>query len=204
MAHSTPRMSADERRSLAVRAAMSEFSKGGYHGTSTEVIARRVGVSQPYLFRLFPNKKALFQAAAAHCFARTTETFVRAADGLHGEAALEAMGGAYSALIVDRELLLMQMQLYVTAGGVDDEELLAYVRQGWQEVWETVRVLSGASGEELEQFFSRGLLINVLVTLGIPGDDRCWATFDEYSKKAATRTASEVVGGPPGSPADGA
>jgi len=56
------RMSAEERRESVVRAAMSEFAHGGYHGTSTEAIARRVGVSQPYLFRLFPNKQAIFLA----------------------------------------------------------------------------------------------------------------------------------------------
>ncbi|MFD5148334.1 helix-turn-helix domain-containing protein, partial [Streptomyces sp. NPDC058401] len=58
------RLSADERRETVLRAAIAEFATGGYHGTSTETIARRVGVSQPYLFRLFPTKRALFQAAA--------------------------------------------------------------------------------------------------------------------------------------------
>lgn len=204
MAHSTPRMSADERRAVAVRVAMSEFAKGGYSGTSTEAIARRVGVSQPYLFRLFPNKKALFQAAAELCFRRTTDAFVQAADGLSGEEALEAMGKAYSALIVDRELLLMQMQLYVTAGGTDDEAIVAYVRQGWTDMWDAVRGLSGASEEELERFFSRGMLINVLVSLGVPGDNQCWAAFDEYSKVAATAAAEaaseELVDAPAGAP----
>ena len=57
-------MSAEERRESVVRAAMAEFARGGYHGTSTETIARRVGVSQPYLFRLFPGKRAIFLAAA--------------------------------------------------------------------------------------------------------------------------------------------
>ncbi|MEU3959069.1 helix-turn-helix domain-containing protein [Streptomyces buecherae] len=195
MAHSTPRMSADERRRVAVRVAMSEFAKGGYYGTSTEAIARRVGVSQPYLFRLFPNKRALFKAAAELCFTRTTETFVRVADGLYGEEALEAMGKAYSELIVDRELLLMQMQLYVTAGGTDDEDVVAYVREGWTGMWETVRELSGASSEELDAFFSRGMLINVLVALGVPGDNQCWAAFDEYSKAAATQAVARGAAG---------
>ncbi|MFE6779877.1 TetR/AcrR family transcriptional regulator [Streptomyces sp. NPDC057702] len=200
MAHSTPRMSADERREVAVRVAMSEFAKGGYYGTSTEAIARRVGVSQPYLFRLFPNKRALFQAAAELCFTRTTDVFVQAAEGLRGEEALEAMGKAYSELIVDRELLLMQMQLYVTVGGTDDEAIVTYVRQAWTEMWEAVRTLTGASNEELDQFFSRGMLINVLVAMGVPGNNECWAAFDEYSKIAATQ-AAEAAGVHPNRPA---
>jgi AcrR family transcriptional regulator len=40
------RMSAQERREDILVAAMAEFSTGGLHGTSTESIARRVGVSQ--------------------------------------------------------------------------------------------------------------------------------------------------------------
>ena len=39
------RQTADERRAEVVRAALTEFAAGGYAGTSTEAIARRVGVS---------------------------------------------------------------------------------------------------------------------------------------------------------------
>ncbi|WP_406530887.1 helix-turn-helix domain-containing protein, partial [Streptomyces sp. I8-5] len=57
------RMSAEERRESVIRAAITEFARGGYSATSTEAIAKRVGVSQPYLFRLFPSKQAMFLAA---------------------------------------------------------------------------------------------------------------------------------------------
>mgnify|MGYP006170551165 CR=1 FL=1 len=81
-------MSAEERRESVIRAAMSEFARGGYHGTSTEAIAKRVGVSQPYLFRLFPGKKAIFLAASARCLEDTRKVFEKASEGLHGEEAL--------------------------------------------------------------------------------------------------------------------
>lgn len=57
------RISAQERRESVVRAAIAEFALKGYYGTSTEAIAKRVGVTQPYLFRVFPGKKAIFVAA---------------------------------------------------------------------------------------------------------------------------------------------
>ena len=44
------RMPAEERREGVIVAAATEFAAGGYAGTSTAAIARRVGVSQPYLF----------------------------------------------------------------------------------------------------------------------------------------------------------
>ena len=48
-----------------------EFAEGGYSGTSTESIARAVGVSQPYLFQLFGTKRELFLAVVRHGFQRT-------------------------------------------------------------------------------------------------------------------------------------
>jgi AcrR family transcriptional regulator len=50
------RMTADERRKVVLRSAVAEFALGGLEGTSTEDIAHRAGISQPYLFRLYPTK----------------------------------------------------------------------------------------------------------------------------------------------------
>ena len=75
------RISAQERRESVIRAAVAEFAITGYHGTTTAVIARRVGVTQPYLFRLFPDKKAIFVAALVRSAEDTRSAFERAADG---------------------------------------------------------------------------------------------------------------------------
>src|SRR5262245_66583929 len=74
-----PRMSADERRDAIVAAATEEFAVGGLVGASTEAIARRVGVSQPYVFQLFGTKKDLFIAVVRNCFARLRLSFETAA-----------------------------------------------------------------------------------------------------------------------------
>ncbi|MDJ0346255.1 TetR/AcrR family transcriptional regulator [Streptomyces sp. H10-C2] len=178
MAKTSMRMSAEDRRESVTRAAMTEFARGGYFGTSTDAIARRVGVSQPYLFRLFPTKVALFKAAANRCFDRTVATFEQAAEGLHGEEALSAMGEAYGVMIEeDRDLLLMQMQLYVAAAASGDGEVAELVRSRWLGMWDMVRSRTGVDDEELNKFFSTGMLINTLVSLGIPSDDRCWMGF---------------------------
>jgi AcrR family transcriptional regulator len=178
-------MSAEERRESVIRAAVVEFARTGYHGTSTEAIARRVGVSQPYLFRLFPGKLALFKAAAERCFDRVSAAFVRAAEGLHGEEAMEALANAYSALIRDRDVLLLQMQIYVAASSSDDPELAVFVRTRWAALWDLVRSLTGATDEELREFFGAGMLINVLISIGVPGDDQCWNAFEGPCKAIA-------------------
>ncbi|GAA0662288.1 TetR family transcriptional regulator [Kitasatospora atroaurantiaca] len=168
-------MSAEERRESVLRAAVVEFARGGYHGTSTEAIARRVGVSQPYLFRLFPGKQALFAAAADRCFDRTVQVFTEAAEGLRGEEALDAMARAYSELVADRDVLLMQMQVYVAAASGEDAELAGRVRRRWAELWSVVRGTTGATDEEMSRFFGSGMLINTLLAIGVPAEDESWA-----------------------------
>lgn len=178
-------MSAEERRESVIRAALVEFARTGYHGTSTEAIARRVGVSQPYLFRLFPGKLALFLAVAERCFDRIIDAFEEAADGLHGDEALQAMANAYSELIRDRSVLLLQMQLYVAAASSESPELGAAVRRRWIELWETVRARSGVEDEQMKNFFGGGMLINVLLAIGLPGSHPCWGGFDGECKQIA-------------------
>src|SRR5882724_10173731 len=104
------RLTATERKDDLLDAAMIEFAERGYEGTSTEDIARRAGISQPYLFRLFGTKKELFIASATRCFRETLEMFQRAAEGKRGEEALKAMGKAYTdeLLLGDRVRLKAQ------------------------------------------------------------------------------------------------
>src|SRR6478752_1792059 len=109
-AAASPRRTANQRREAIVTAAMLEFGDTGLAGTSTETIARRVGISQPYLFRLFGTKKELFVAAVERCFAETMETFrVASLGAVDQEDAFQRMGDAYFQLISDRSRLRMQM-----------------------------------------------------------------------------------------------
>src|SRR5712671_4695156 len=52
----------DETRQIIYEAARHEFAANGYAATSTETVARRAGVSTKTLYRLIPNKAALFEA----------------------------------------------------------------------------------------------------------------------------------------------
>ena len=96
------RMPAAERREMVLEAAVAEFAAGGLAGTSTEGVARRAGISQPYLFRLFPTKKALFLALVERCFRRVEDTFTAAAGDLTGDEAMTAMADSYTRLLDDR------------------------------------------------------------------------------------------------------
>jgi AcrR family transcriptional regulator len=177
------RMSAEERRAKVVQEAVHAFAYGGYDGTSTEEIARRVGVSQPYLFRLFPNKQAIFRAAVRDCMMSTRDAMTAAAEGLPAEERMAAMAAAYSALIEQHpERLLLQMQTYAataaaTASG--DHAFGEVVREQWQELWDAVHEQLGGDIEETTDFLAHGMLINTLVSLGFPPEHRNWRGFDE-------------------------
>jgi AcrR family transcriptional regulator len=168
------RMSADERREEILNTAVSDFAIGGLHGTSTEAIAERAGISQPYLFRLFGTKKGLFIACIGRCFDRTEGTFRAAAEADEDGAPLEAMGKAYVELLADRELLLSQMQTYAACG---DEEIRTVVRRRWGELYRMVERLSAAPADDVRAFFATGMLLNVAAAIDLPelAGRKAWA-----------------------------
>lgn len=141
-------MSAQERRESVIRAAISEFAMGGYAGTSTEAIAKRVGVSQPYLFRLFKNKRELFLAASVRCLEETVTAFSDALAEQPEAPPKDVMAGAYLRLLDDHERLLMQMQTYVavaSAEAVGDHEFGELIRAEWAEIWDRASLAFGGT-----------------------------------------------------------
>lgn len=167
------RKSADERREQVLDAALEVFADRGLAGASTDEIARRAGISQPYLFRLFRTKKELFIASVERCFLETRHTFERAAEGKSGEEALKAMGKAYRELIRSNpDRLRGQLQSYAAC---DDPEICAVVRKGYGELVEMVERVSGVDAEQLSAFFARGMLINVVAAMDLLDAKEAWA-----------------------------
>ena len=172
-ATSTPgRQTAEERRETVLEAARAEFAVTGYHGTSTDAIAERAGISQPYLFRLYRTKKELFLACIERGFGVTLEGFKQASEGLRGEKALEAMGEAYMALLSDRKKLLAQMQSYAAC---DDPEVRAAVRRGFRDLYSFVEARAAVSPVRVSQFFAKGMLINVIAAMDLGSSEARWA-----------------------------
>ena len=166
------RKSAEERRDDILEAALVEFAERGLHGASTEEIARRAGISQPYVFRLFGSKKDLFKATVARCFRQTLELFQRAAEGKRGEEALRAMGQAYEQLLVDRTRLRAQMQAYAAC---DDPEIREVVRDGYGDIAAYVERVSGLPAAEVSRFFANGMLMNVMASMDLYEKPEAWS-----------------------------
>jgi len=99
----------EETRELILDAARYEFSHAGFAATSMENVARRAGVSTKTLYRLLPNKVALFEAMVAG----RIETFVsivklRACGGGDVEAALAEALIVCADLMLDGEVIALQ------------------------------------------------------------------------------------------------
>ena len=166
------RLSADERRRAVLGAAMAEFARGGYAGTSTEAIATRARISQPYLFRLFHTKRELFIATMVATHDRIADAFRSAAAGRSGTEAMAAMGEAYKELLAERDLLLVQLHSYAAS---EDPEIRAAARAGFRRLWSLVGELTGLPEDMVRLFFAQGMLLNVIAAIDAAALDEGWA-----------------------------
>jgi AcrR family transcriptional regulator len=101
------RSSASRRRGDVLAAAASEIAARGAIGWRTRDVATRAGISDAYLFRLYPTKRALLHEVAADAFERL------------------AQGGPASMTVADGFLLL---QLFAACPGDGELRDLARTR----------------------------------------------------------------------------
>jgi AcrR family transcriptional regulator len=167
------RHTAEERRREIIDAAFDAFGDTGLDGTSTETIAQRVGISQPYLFRLFGTKKELFLAAVERCLEQAHESFrIAVEEGDPNVDVLKRMADAYLGVVLDERRLRMQMQAYAAC---DDPEVRRVVQKGFGKLMDAIQLASGASPEVLAAFVAKGMLLNVMASMDVLTSDEPWA-----------------------------
>ncbi|MGD0880863.1 MAG: TetR/AcrR family transcriptional regulator [Acidimicrobiales bacterium] len=187
------RMTASERRTAVLAAAVTEFARSGYAGTSTEAIATRAGISQPYLFRLFGTKKDLFIATYELVADRIIAAMTRAGDGLEGEEAMLAMGGAYMDLMQDPEVLQVELHGFAAAPG--DPDIAATCRRTFDVLWHLVHERTLLPDEDVQRFFAMGMMANVMAAIDLLSVSEHWAqSFCPMPEKiAAIRAATQAI-----------
>jgi AcrR family transcriptional regulator len=189
------RQSADVRRASILRAAIVEFARSGYAGTSTEAIAARAGISQPYIFRLFGTKKDLFIATYDVVTAAIEDAFVAAADGLTGEDAMAAMGLAYLELLQDPDLL--QVQLHGFAAAAADPDIARACQETFRRLWNLVTRYADVTPETMREFFAQGMLCSVIAAIDLRSVAQPWAQsfFDEAAEEEKRLALRKMGGG---------
>jgi AcrR family transcriptional regulator len=161
----TKRRTSEERREEVIQAAIVEFATYGYFGGSTERIAQVAGISQPYVQRLFGTKKALFLASLE----RVSDDIVRAWDralkrdpGETPGEKLEAIGNIYQDFVRD----VVQLRLVLQgASSAEDEDIRACIQSCMGRMFAWVREATGASAEEVRDFFAYGMMLTVAASI---------------------------------------
>ena len=174
MRHEHERQTAAERRDAILDAAVAEFATYGLHGASTVNIARRVGISQPYIFRLFGTKKELFLAAADRVWQRIVDSF-RDAVAADPQNPFHAMGRAYSALLANREEFLMLLQAFAASADRDVQNIM---RERFAETYARIEAVTSADPPEIQAFIATGMLLMITTALDVPAlvGKEDWAT----------------------------
>lgn len=155
------RKTAEERREEILNAAVTEFAAHGLRGASVEDMAGKVGVSQPYVYRLFGTKKDLFLAAAGHVRHRIMQTFKEKA---LSEDALEAMGQSYNLQFFRREEMMLMLQGFAAS---EDPEVKEAMAGGFAEIWRFVQEATGSNDEETWNFMAAGMMLTVDAAIGL-------------------------------------
>ena len=163
----------EDRRPELVDAALIEFARKGLYGTPTTAIAARAGISQAYLFRLFPTKEDLFIACLNQAYGRVRDEFARAGEPHRGEpeAAIGAMAEAYDRMLEDGTMLANQLHSYAAC---QEPAVREAVQENFGAIVETIREVSGAPDEAVQAFVARGMLMNVMGAIGVAGSDAPW------------------------------
>lgn len=159
-------MKAADRRKVIIEAAMHEFGEAGFHDVSTEAIAVRAGVSQPYVFRLFGTKKDLFIAAIEERTRQILEVFRLAVQHRGERTPLDAMAAAYTEMLsTDVNVLRCQLHMWAAA---NDPRIGDAARASYLAIWRQAVELSGDNAETVRDFMAHGMLLTVVAALGIP------------------------------------
>jgi AcrR family transcriptional regulator len=107
-----PQLRSDEEtRGIIYDAARHEFAANGYAATSTETVARRAGISTKTLYRLVPNKAALFESMVSDRLdqlARALDVTLSAVAGTDIEIALITALMFCAEISLDSEVVALQ------------------------------------------------------------------------------------------------
>lgn len=171
----TERSTAARRRAAAVAAAMRVFVSHGVTTSAIQQVADEIGVSQPYLFRLFGSKQALFLACLDELVVRVGTVFRAAATDSRSDPLL-AMGEGFRDLVADG--VISGLWLQACAAARSDEAVALRCRAVLSEVLREAGRLTGAGPAELTGFLANGSLVMLLQALGMDLSDGSRAAVD--------------------------
>jgi AcrR family transcriptional regulator len=162
------RATAEERREQVLDAAIHEFAEHGLHAAKTAAIAKRAGISQPYIYALFEDKKTLFLAAQERVRQYIKDAYQAAYRPAETpQESLRALGTLYRGVLANPDAPRCLLQGHAASA---DPEIREHMRAGFIEMFDLVRRLTGADRDLVAQFMATGMLLNVAAVLDLPSD----------------------------------
>jgi AcrR family transcriptional regulator len=158
------RGTASQRRAQAIEAGFRAFADHGLTTTAIHQVAAEMGVSQPYVFRLFGSKKAFFLACVDELEARVRTTFNDAARDAPEES-IESMGAGFRTLVADGVISGLWLQACAVAR--NDEAVAARCRLLISRVLREAEQHTRTGPDELAAFLGRGALVVLFQALGV-------------------------------------
>ncbi|WIB27718.1 TetR/AcrR family transcriptional regulator [Curtobacterium sp. MCSS17_015] len=188
----TERMAGSRRRESTLAAAATVFAREGYHGATTERIAKAAGISQPYVVRMFGSKENLFLAVIEGCLEAVLDAFRAALDEDRPGTVESRLGEAYQALATEDGVHLIVMQSYMLGA---DPVIGPVARDGFTRILRFLVDEAGLAPSAAETFLAKGMLINTLLGMRL---------YDHDDDLARRFTATVFGPGPAGPGPSGA
>lgn len=161
------RRPSSQRRADVLAAAIPIFASRGY-GAPTAEIAAHVGISEPYLYRLFETKRNLFLSCHDVVHRRIRQVLAEGAqrDG-RASRRLRRMRHAYATLLTaqDRQL---QLRVHLEP----DPVIRAVARARLLELLADVSRLSGATPAAARALYGQLMVLSVADVIGLRHDER--------------------------------
>lgn len=155
------RQTLESRRATTLAAAALVFARNGYHGTTTDQIAREAGISQPYVVRMFGTKRELFLAVSDAALRQILDKFQEALTSGQGPTR-QRLGSAYTDLATHTVVHLLLTHAFVLG---EDPAIGPAARRGFSEILAFLQEEAGLDEEESVEFLARGMLINTVLGL---------------------------------------
>ena len=162
------RLTSEERKQHVIDAAVEEFAATGFNATSTTTIAKRAGISQPYIYALFPNKRDLVVATYKRCCDDIRLRFLKAADSESDPAKkLDRIAEAYNEFLQSKSRLLVLLHAFAAAA---DPELHDEIRASYMKLFEDVEKAAGVPRDDFARFWAIGMYMTIGAAMDLPED----------------------------------
>jgi len=133
------RLPAPERRAAVVETACRVFAKGSYRSSTTALIARETGVTEPVLYRHFASKRELYIACLDTVWDRVRAMWDEALEREEEPANwLKAIGTAYMEARAASRTVLVDLWIQALTEAADNQEIRRALRTQVREVHEYV------------------------------------------------------------------